>query len=330
MVSPESMAGSSLIEIALGEIWGAVRKLLDSKIVIRQGATIYHEENEIEYQLHLSIGDIQTRTSSIEKVIQSLSLSEITIKGALNAWGSGLPYNENLEELGVIKRRAEGMTVSFQELLRKVRSNLVIISVRKKLPEGLRDHLVTIHFSQNTKTIGSIKEAYFEILLDYANLWHKSLESFRIRNVVLTFNLEVIEGTIENFVPEDFKSKLRVAAQSLAGGDRNAVRFFNEVTKAFIQFESETVISRLRTMVKAEPPTRVEVLEIIPRMEHYQIAGVSYPVMLPGRVTTKLRTGIEENEFSALGKVVIDLGIFNEIIRGILRKLEIDTRDMKF
>lgn len=302
-------------------------------MVVRQGAIVDYQDSTIEYQIQIRLGDFSSRsklTEQILKKIQSHTQGEISLKGVIEAWGFGLMQNENLKELGVIQADKNQTKISFNNLLSQVKSDLIVLNVKMNLPKEIRDALVSIHFSQNTRKVGNSAEAYFEVVLDYANLWKGSLDSFSVKNIMLGSNLIVLEESIESALPPSLKQKIIEAVRRLAIGDKNAMTFLSVVSRSFLTFQSEQTIKRLREMISAEPSARIEVVDVIPMMEKYELAGLDFPMLLPGRVSIRLRTSIREGETALTGKVMLDLGIFNEIKRDMANKIERESRSISF
>jgi len=325
----QNLSGSSLIENCIRELWDIVKGLLDAKILVHQGATVYYQESEIEYQMHINLGPSYSRASVIEKKIHSYMLRTVCIRDVIDVWGFGIIRNESLKELGIIQLEKDVATISFGEMLRKVESELVVLTIRKKLPVELRDKLITIHFSKNARVIDDVKETYFEVALDYANLWLTSFNSFNVKNIIFNLNLEIPEESIEYCIPEPLKKEIRMAARAILNGSRKAVNFLNIISKGFLTFEKEEMVNALQRMIHVEPPDRVEIVNIIPRMEAYEIAEIGYPITLPGRVTTHFRTNIDAREVTLRGKIILDLNIFRQIIRDIVNKIEGEARRLK-
>ncbi|HLH45485.1 MAG TPA: hypothetical protein VKV31_01845 [bacterium] len=78
------------------------------------------------------------------------------------------------------------LKISFSELIRKVNSSLVVIKIKKRIAREIRDRVVTFRVSQNARGIGDKSISCFEVKLDYADLWKRSVDSFSIHDIMFS------------------------------------------------------------------------------------------------------------------------------------------------
>jgi hypothetical protein len=320
----------SLIAEALHEIWDEIFKLVESKIIVTQGVTLYHNDCEIEYIIHLNLGPTVTRTDRVAKVIHSFAHVSWTVHDVVKVWGTGLMGGEDLKRMGVISQSGTKATIDMAKLIRNVQSESVIIGIRKKILPELRAAILSVNISKNALLVDGNKEVRFSVGLDYANMWKGVFQSFSVKDVFFTYGLEVTEGSIEGLVSDSFKLKLKRAKESLAKGNRQAPRFFNAVSKEFLTFESDEIMGRLREIVAVEPADRIEIMDITPKMQSFQVAGTDFPITIPGKVIVRFRTGIEENEIMVNGKVTFNLAKFRSAISEMTKRIESQTKGYVF
>lgn|GEM_PF-6937160 len=139
-----------------------------------------------------------------------------------------------------------------------------------------------IHISQSSKATGNERISYFEVVLDYASLRKKSVDSFSVHNIVFVVNIEINRKAVEEFLPRSFVERLRRADQAAVAGNRNAIEFLNTLNTEFLAFESDETVSKLRDTISFDPPTVAELMDLTPRMQAMLIADSDYPVALPG------------------------------------------------
>jgi hypothetical protein len=120
------------------------------------------------------------------------------------------------------------------------------------------------------------------VVLDYASLRKKSVDSFSVHNIVFVVNIEINRKAVEEFLPRSFVERLRRADQAAVAGNRNAIEFLNTLNTEFLAFESDETVSKLRDTISFDPPTVAELMDLTPRMQAMLIADSDYPVALPG------------------------------------------------
>jgi|GEM_PF-2403407 hypothetical protein len=327
------LEGSSLINTISSEIGPAIKALSDAGIITRQGAVVDHQESTVEYQFHMKLGDLASRSQIQDQLlrkIQGLTQGGITFDNAIGAWGFGLPLNEDLTKLGIISFEGDKVRISLSDMVNKVQSNLAVVSVKMNVPMPIREALLTVHFSQNTKKTELISESYFEVGLDYANLWLGSFDSFEVKNIAWTFNLLVMEESIESAVPQALKKRIFDALRKVSIGDKNAMRFLAEISRSFAGFANQDTADRLRRMISLDQSARAEVVDIIPTLESYEFGGLSLPVLLPGKVAIRLRGSVPQGEKVMTGNLRLDLKAFNNLIQDIALDAERSTKRIEF
>ena len=235
-----------------------------------------------------------------------------------------------MTKLGIISFEGDKVRISLSDMVNKVQSNLAVVSVKMNVPMPIREALLTVHFSQNTKKTELISESYFEVGLDYANLWLGSFDSFEVKNIAWTFNLLVMEESIESAVPQALKKRIFDALRKVSIGDKNAMRFLAEISRSFAGFANQDTADRLRRMISLDQSARAEVVDIIPTLESYEFGGLSLPVLLPGKVAIRLRGSVPQGEKVMTGNLRLDLKAFNNLIQDIALDAERSTKRIEF
>jgi len=102
------------------------------------------------------------------------------------------------------------------------------------------------------------------------------------------------------------------------------------MSDCFLSFEKDTRIQQLLDCISVEPNDKFTVKSVTPTMESMEIAGIGYPVVLPGKMRITLACGIEGSNVTALGKLSIDLRKFYKILNDISLDLQNKTQNLKF
>lgn len=323
-------SSSSLLSSLLPEFVRVFEELRSSGVKIREGVIFDHQELLAEYSFHIGLGLRHSRLDGLKALVSSALQGTVEIENVVEASAIGLPDFEELGELGVIVLESSKLRISFSELIRKVNSSLVVIRIKKRIANDIRDKIVTFHVSQNARVIGDKSLFYFEVVLDYADLWKKSVDSFSVQNIVFPINLEVIGQDIEPLLPEPFKERLRRADHAVLSGNRSAIEFLNSLNREFLSFESNETIREFYGMIGFSPPTVAEVLDITPRMQPFQLGDSNYPLILPGSLQVRIKTKIPENEAKQVGSVEIDLSHFKLFVERVVRRVEQATIKLVF
>lgn len=322
---------ADLFSDVLGGAVPLIQTLLNSKLIVAKGATVYHKYSEIEYRFDIKIGSESSRADGIIRTLQSFLQKPVEFDNVIEILGYGLPHNENLKELDIITIKDDKATIDFAKLLRTVKSDLVVLTIRTIFPEELRRKLVTARISQNsTYHNGDYIEASLDISLDYADMWYKTFDSFTVREIEFSFNLNIVLKTIEPLIPSDLKKRIRSAAKAVTSGNQKAAEFLKIMNDNFLTFEQEERVSELIQSISVEPKQYFEVTSIIPRMQSCEIAGVRYPVILPGSMNMFLSCRLEGRQVALHGTLRLDLHKFNNVLSHIISDIQKQTHELKF
>ena len=310
----------------LGAAVPIIKQLLDSKLVVAKGATIYHKYSEIEYRFHITIGSENSRAGSIIKTLQSYLQKPVEFDNVIEISGYGLPHNENLKELEIIKINEHKATIDFATLLRTIKSELVILMIRMVLPQELTQKLTTMRISKNLDHYGDYIEASLDVALDYADLWYKTFDSFTVRDIQFTFNLYITISIIEDLLPSDFKRNVRNAAIAATSGNQRAAEFLKKLNDNFLTFEDENRLPALVECISVEPAEYFEITSVIPRMQSCEILGIRYPIVLPGSMKILLLCNLEGRQTALHGILKLDLRKFIGVLSHIISEIKKQSR----
>lgn len=321
---------STLFSVLGTEAIQLINKLLDSKLLINKSATVYYNSSEIEYVFLITIGGQSSRTSEVVKTIQSVFTKAVKIEQVIEIYGIGLPHNEDLKELGIIRVSNNDAEIDFGRILREIKSDTLIIRVRKKFPEDLKKMLIVSHVDQTFKHYDDkLIEANISVSLDYANLWHKIFDEFTVRDIESVFTLEVSIITIVQQIPQYYRNKIIKAAAAISS-NKDAIQFLKILSDSFLTFEDEKRIQQLLDCVSVEPIDRFQIKTVVPSMQSMEIANVGYPVVLPGKLKIILAFRLEGKDIAMSGKLKIDLQKFVKILSSILTDIQKKTTNLKF
>jgi hypothetical protein len=320
---------STLLSILGKSVAPFLQKLLDLGIVVHKGATIYHKDSEIEYQLHINFGSITTRMQSITHHIQSYIVNKSEFDEVIDVWGYGLQNNENLKELQIIQISGSIATIDFGRIMKEIKSDLVIITIRKNLSSELLQKLLINHINQNPLHTGDkYSSADIEVALDYANLWYKSFDQFTIRNIEFYFDLEINLQTIISTIPKSQKDRIIQVGKSLLSGNKDAISFMRIMSDNFLSFQKEPIVNALKETVILEPQNNFQLLSVIPKMKTYEFAKFGHPVVLPGSMRINVACRIEGKDIVLKGKLGVDFSKFKKILISIMNQIEKESKNL--
>jgi len=242
--------------------------------------------------------------------------------------GIGLTNNENLEELGIITINGTNASVDFGKIL-QLKSNLVILKVRKKLNPAIQKYILSIHIDKNPEHKGELTSASIEAALDYANLWYKDFDQFNVRDIEFSFNLNIDLPTIVNELSTIQRRKIINAGKELTHGKKDAITYMKIFSENFLKFESDELLPDLIECVSLKPAENFKIKQIIPKMQSAEIAGVSTSVILPGSLKILLGCRLEGKDVVLKGKITVDLGKFKKVLRKIMTMIEKQSSGLK-
>jgi hypothetical protein len=301
------------LEQILGPITGIIDSLSKSGLSIKKGATIHYSESEIQLMLHIKTGAEYSRVSDIKKIIKRYFLKAFEIDNIVNVEGFGLTHNEDLEKLEVIQRHNNKVVIDFAKMLSVVKSDLIILSIRKKISPKLKKILIVTHITQNPRLKKGVLEAHLEVAIDYAELWRSSFDSFSVKNIEFNFNLTIAPITIEDLIPLRLKKRTKSAAISALKGNRKALGFLRRASETFLLFESEELMEQLKKTVYIEQPDKFEIVSIVPKMGSYQISDTGHFVVLPSFYRTTVRTRLESGDITLTATIGIDIELISKL-----------------
>ncbi len=163
----ELALSGSLIS-ALGGSSPFIQKLNELGVTIHKGATVFYKSSEIEFTFHFNMGPISTRVDTILKHVKSFLAKPLEFENIIDIHGYGLTPKENLREMGIIQIEGNKATVDFGKILKEIKSNLVILTVRTKLNEKITQALLSVHIDKNPQHEGDkITSANIEAVLEF-------------------------------------------------------------------------------------------------------------------------------------------------------------------
>lgn len=320
---------NDIISAIFGHSAEFIQKLKDQGNIANTGIIINHGDSQVEYRFDIDLGDIQSRTQRFTNLIASFLVKEITIENVIEISGVGIPSNENLNELGIIKFLDGKAVIDFPKVLSDIRSSLVVIRLRKSFPKVLCDMLVYRHIAKVGSVKNDLTQFPVQIVLDYANLWYAQFASFTVRNIIFTINVTIEPEAISAAVPTEIRHKL-AKADELALTDKNARKYLSEFQKLIVEFQSPQYIAKLKNTISFEPSHAFKLVNVIPYMKSYNLTRSELPTMLPGRLEIFVETSIEDRQVATNGTINLDMTQFNELLKELLQKLKIQTKNIQF
>lgn len=307
-----------------------IKQLIDSKIIVHKGATLYMRASEIEFAFVLSLGDEQSRVGTILKRIQSITKKPLEFENVIEINGHGMPHNENLVEMEIITIFENKGKIDFGKLLRDVKSNMVFIKARVNVSKELIQFLVPSRIVKTSEHFGDEKiEADIELALDYANLWRKIFDQYTVRDIEYEFNLQVSPETIIKQIPEKSRKRIISAGIQALQNNKDAVNFLRIMSSCFLSFENDAVRKKLFDTVSVEPTSKLSIKDVYPTMQSMVIAKSNHPVTLPGKLRIVIGGKLEGDDITLHGKLKIDLKKFSKIVNDISKDIQDKTNKLK-
>lgn len=321
---------TSLLSVLGSTFPSFLQKLSEMGIIIHQGATVFHKSCEIEFRFHFNKGPIESKLSTIIKSLQKYLVKPLEFDDVIEIHGAGLANKENLLELGIIQVQGDKASVDFGRILNELDSNLVILTVRKKLNPEIPKYLLSVHIDKNPEHEGALTSANIEVALDYANLWYKDFDQFNVRDIEFSFDLGIELLSIIDEMSLSQRRKIINAGKALSKGSKDAITYMKIFSENFLKFESEDLLPDLMNSVSLEPSTNFKIKNIIPKMQSAEIASVSHSVILPGSMKIFLGCRLEGKDIVLKGKITIDLEKFHKVLRKIMNAIETESSELNF
>lgn len=260
--------------------------------------------------------------------IRALTDMSVSFENVISVTGHGFECSENLVALGVISFSESTAKIDFNRLY-DIKSSTVLIRIRTKASNQLKKLLVFCKIEQIPQHADAQIESHIEVALDYANQWHKMFDQYDVRDIGFISTLNIDLETILEQIPKKQAKRIIKAAEQAVHGNTDAVEFLNIMTEFFLWFESDEIISRLRHSISVEPRNFV-LKEIYPTMQRMEIPNTGYPVVLPGRVRVRLECVLDGDQVVAHGRLVIDIEKFSEVLRELVKKIQLKTLKLRF
>ncbi|HKU33830.1 MAG TPA: hypothetical protein VJR22_08305 [Candidatus Nitrosotalea sp.] len=329
-ISQSVIAAKTIFELLGSVARPIVEKLIEKKIILNKGVTIYHKSSEIEYAFMLSLGEQSSRLDTIIKKLSGFLTKSVDFPNIIEVSGYGLQHSENLVELGMMSLEKNRATIDFGRIIRNVRSETVFLKIRQNLPDYMRRIMVVGRLSKTARYIGEdFMEDDIEISLDYADLWHKVLDQYTVRDIEIDFGLIIDTPFIVSRIPKPYRDKIIRAAKAISGGNQDAVKFLKLLTESFTSFDKPERIEQLRNTISVIPHDLIKITSVTPRMQTMEIADVGYPVVLPESLRITLAVRLEGHNFTLTGKLVVDLKKFGKIISDVVAEMDKKTKRLK-
>ncbi|MEX0862740.1 hypothetical protein [Nitrosopumilus sp.] len=319
----------SLISALGSTIPSLLQKLSELNVTTRQGVTVFYKSCEIEFVFHFNMGSMTSRLNSIIKPLQKFLVKPIELDHVIDISGYTLTGDNDLKKLGIIQTEKDKATINFGKLL-ELNSDLVILTVRKKLNPKIPEALLSLHIDQNPEYVGKLTSANIELALDYGNLWYNDFDHFNVRDIEFSFGLTIDLPTIINALSPLQRKKIINAGKAFSQGNRDAISYLRIFSENFLKFQSDELESDLLDCVSMEPENNFHVLSIHPKMQSAEIASVGHPIVLPGEMKIFVECRLEGKDMVLKGKITIDLEKFSKVLRKITSSIEQQTGGLKF
>ena len=117
-MSLELVITSGILAVLGKTAFPIFQRLIDNKLIVSKGVTIYHASSEIEYAFLISLGPSNSRVNIAMKKIQGILNKPVEFQDVIDITGYGLPYHDDLRELGVIIKDRDTATIDFGKMFK--------------------------------------------------------------------------------------------------------------------------------------------------------------------------------------------------------------------
>ena len=316
-----------IISAVLGPAASIIQKFKQEKSIIHEGLIIYHEDNEIDYSLHLNLGDQTSRIKRFKNFLKSRTLQKVTID-AIDATGFGMNA-ENLMELGLLSwDNNNKLLIDFPRILRTINSNLVILTFRTRFPSDLKNHLVYRQISRTTSLKNEKMVTNFEIILNHANMWYSDYISFSVRNILFTIGFK-LDQTSLNEMLGDHIHKLEKADKA-ALTKSNARSFLIEFQKTLMEFQDSEFLDKLKDLLTIVPHFSGRLVNISSSTKMHVLPHSQIPLTIPGAFLFSISSNIEDRRTSIQGNMIFDSDGYNMLLKDKIQSFMMRNKKLKF
>lgn len=303
-----------------------IEKLKEQGSIVNTGAIINFQHSEIEYRLQLDLGDIHSRPNKFKNMLASLLVKDVNLE-VFEISGIGIPNNENLVQLGLIRMNQSLATIDFPKILLEIKSNLLIITFRKAFPKELRDKLVYRNIGRTGIVEGNTLRSNMEIVLDYANLWYSQFQSFSIRNIVFTLTMNLEPEFFMTMISKELRTKL-TKSDKLALENDAARKFLSTFQKVANELQSPEFLSKMEECIKVEPENHFMLSNVGVTVKPYYLPKSGWPITLPSTFLVSIIAKIDDRQTSIHGISKLDNDKFEDLLKQVFDKIKHQVRNI--
>jgi len=315
----------SLLGPVLGQSLNLYTKLAEAGIFASRGATLNWSDGILEQEWHIQVPLFKTKIGAIKDFFDRFQVKDIEIANCRDITGYIYPQGkDSLEKLVIISRRENVGIIHVRKILSEVGSDIAVIKFKSTIP---REIINSIVFKQITSTPmfpdkWNVMEFSFSLVLDRADLWLRTFQSFGIRDIRHGFNIEIPHNVFDDIVPTHIERRINRSASAALSGNRDALEYHKVMRDHMLRYQEPEIASRLFTMIKFETAALVQVHNIIPTLQTYDLVIPNFSMILPTKLRVETSFNIEGNDFGIHGKIFLDFEKYKDLFSELLNEIE--------
>jgi hypothetical protein len=270
-----------------------------------RGATIYYSSHKIQYRYQISLGTKSSRVNAVSRLIKSKLNQPLILGQVISVSGFALPDHQNLDNYFL--RDKKGTSIDIPSILKNSESDEIIIQFDKDMSiEQLQSLIPLPHIFKRPMYFDAVRmETPVEIIIDYANMWYKKFEWFRIVDIRKRYVVNFQEGNLNELLPLSLK-KLAKSIEESKQNSRIMRSRIQSISDIFRKFRSNPdVQQRLSECVSTDKPGNIEFKSICGDLKKLIIRGI--PLDVPDSVNIQMNIMFDSKDLAISAKIIIDL-----------------------
>jgi hypothetical protein len=306
--------------LILEEVFSAANQIIGyinaAGISFSRGATIFYSAHKIQYRYHIYLGAKSSRVNSVARLIKSKLNQPLNIGEVLAISGFALPDHSSLDDY-FSRDKKTGVSIDIPSILANFNSEEIIIQFEKWMsPIQLQSLVPLPHVFKRPVYIDQERmETPVEVVIDYANLWYKKFEWFRIVDIRKRYNVEFQEGNLSELLPLSLKSLINAIEEDKRNSHvaRQKLRIISRIFRKFK--DDSSMQQRLSECVSTDKPGNVEFTGIHGDLKRISIQTI--PLELPYTVKIHTTITLDSKDLAVSAKIIIDLQKLYSVVRDL-------------
>jgi hypothetical protein len=306
--------------LILDEVFSAANQIIgyinDAGLAYSRGATIFYSAHKIQYRYQIYLGTKSSKVNIASRLIKSKLNRPLNVGRVLSISGVALPDHQSLDDYFIIDKNT-GATIDIPAILTDSKSEEIIIQFEKDMsPIQLQSLVPLPHIFKRPVYFNDEKmETPVEIIVDYANMWYKRFEWFRIVDIRRRYVVSFEEGKLKELLPLSLKSLVKAIEENRTN-QRPVQKRIQSVSGIFRKFRSDPGIQhRLSDCLSTDKPRNIEFSSIHGDLKKLNIRGAILD--LPYSLDMRINIMLDSKDLAVSAKIVIDLQKIYSIVQDL-------------